>query len=136
REKLAEDGVAFDGAALARARAISALLDRIDAPVAAREGSGKRPADLASLPTTAEVWREQQLCLLDRARLAVRLARFRDRLTIASARALGDMLASARASGHRVLTDLRDVLARRADDGEVPLPELRDEAAYDGGPVI
>jgi hypothetical protein len=136
REKIAEDGVAFDSAALTRARAISAVLGRIDAAVAAREGNGKRPADLALLPDTAEVWREQQLRLLERARLAVRLARFRDRLTIASARALGDLLASAHASGHRVLTELRDALARRANDGEVPLPELRDEVAYDGGPMI
>lgn len=137
REKIAEDGVAFDTAALTRARTMSATLARIDAPMAAREAATRRHGQLAQLPGTAELWRDQQLRLLERARLAVRLARFRDRLTIASARALGELVATAHASGHRVLTELREVLARRgAGEGDAPLPELRDDVAYDGGPVI
>jgi amino acid transporter len=138
RERLAEDGAAFDAAAHAQGRSLAKLLDKIDAPVAARDAARgrKRRGDLVQLPMRAETWRDEQLKLLARVRLAVQLARFRDRLTIASARALGDLLTMARSSGYRMLVDLRDVLARRATEPEAPLPELRDEIPYDGGPIV
>jgi amino acid transporter len=138
REKLAEDGAAFDAAAHSQARALSATLDRIDAPIAARETvrGHKRDGELASLPERADVWREQQHRLLARARLAVQLARFRDKLTIASARALGELITTSRASGYRALLDLREALAVRAGQLDAALPEVRDEIAYDGGPIV
>ncbi len=123
RERIAEDGVAFDAAAHGAARTLSATLDRIDAPDAARAAAREhKRLDFDELVATPEQWRDEQLQLLARARLAVRLARFRDRLTIASARALGEIIANAEASGHRVLTELRAVFDRRGADGAIRDP--------------
>lgn len=141
REKIAEDAATLDGAALGAARALSAILDRVDAPHAAREAArtAVRHVGLDELLRVSEAWREQQLRLLERARLGVRLARFRDRLTIATARTLGELVAALHGSGRRVLENLRTALTERRN--RVPgttaaLPELPDEVPYDGGPPI
>ncbi|MGE3544200.1 MAG: hypothetical protein AB7L28_09710, partial [Kofleriaceae bacterium] len=141
REKIAEDAATLDGAALAAARALSAILDRIDAPDAAREAAraAVRHDDFDELANSSDAWREQQLHLLERARLGVRLARFRDRLTIATARAVGELVGSMHASGQRALQNLRAALIERRDrdrEQAEPLPDLPDEIPYDGSPPI
>lgn len=138
RGLIAEDAAALDAAAYGAARTLSATLGRVDAPLAARQATRnrKRRGELEQLPAVAETWREQQLQLLARAALAVRLARFRDRLTIATARALGDVIVAAHTSGERALVDLKAALARRAASGDPSPPELRDELPYDGGPLV
>jgi hypothetical protein len=139
RERIAEDAGALDAAALETARKLGEILDRVDAPVLAASAvrERKKRDALERLPSAADVWRDQQLALLARARLAVRLARFRDRLTIASAAAVEDVIATAGASGRRVLAELRDALAARAEaGGDGPVPELRDEVPYEGSPIV
>lgn len=140
RERIEEHARALDAAAFDATRKLSATLDRIDAPLVARAAAkGRRRRDeILRLPATTDDWRDQQLQLLARARLAVRLARFRDRLTIASARALEEIISTTHGSGHHALIELRDVLAKRAAEGtaEGLASELRDELPYDASPII
>lgn len=133
-ERIAEQRAALDVAISEATRRVSEVLDRVDAPVAAREAQRARRdhGALGKLPGRAETWRDEQLGLLERAQLAVRLAKFRDRLTLASTRALDELVASAASSGARACTELREAIAKRMTEGEsVRVPELREEAAYD-----
>lgn len=138
-ERIAEQRAALDIAIAEATRRLSALLDRVDAPVAAREAQRPRQnrAELEKLPGEAERCRVEQAGILDRAQLAVRLAKFRDRLTLASTRALDELVASAASSGGRACTELRGAIAARMADGDnVRVPELREEATHDQNHVV
>jgi len=135
RERIEEHRAALDSAASEAARRLAKIVDQVNAPRLAR-AAAKDPVDrskLARLADTVEAWRDEQLQLLRRAHLGLRLARFRDRLTVASAHALEDLVACVRASGHRACHELRDALGR-AEPGTTP--ELPKELPQDASPLV
>ena len=138
RQRLAEHRTALEAAAVDAARRLctDARQDRgagrWPAPPASRDREAvavdRRPAG------AADAWRDRQIHLLKRSRLAQRLARFRNRLTAAAGRHLEDIVAGVHGSGLRACTTLRDALAAR--DAADPVPQVADELPYDPAPVV
>jgi amino acid transporter len=136
-ERIAEHRAALSAAGHEAARRLCAMLDRVDAPLAIKAAlrEHRRRSDLDSLPARAERWRDEQLRLLQRLHLGVRLAAFRDRLTATSVRAIEEVAAAVRASGYRACSELREALARRGAS-TAHGPDLKEELPYDGAPVV
>jgi amino acid transporter/predicted transcriptional regulator len=141
-ERILEQRAALDVAITDAARKLSELVDRVDAPLAAREAlrGRKQRDDLDRLAGSLDTWRDEQLLMLARAQLAVQLAKVRDRLTLATTRALDEIVTSAHASGFRACTELRAALAKRVAEGTTGdstlAVELGDEVPYDQSQLV
>lgn len=91
---------------------------------------------MVALNSAVEPWRERQVQLIARVRLAMGIASFRHQLTVAAMRSLEQLAAGLHSSGRQVCAQLRDQLAARRDDpdgaGALVVPR---EPSYDGNPV-